>query len=123
MIAIAAQIRIAMYGLVLAAVVGLGIRWHLAAVHKGESDLRAMQGERDGARSLASACSDATEALRAQAAQRAEEAKKARAAAASAARSHEARADYTLGRKPSKPNACDSLQALGDEWLAGRAKP
>lgn len=93
------------------------------ATAQAAADLIAMQNERDGARNLASACSDATEALRAQAAQRAEDAKKARDAAAIAARTRETRADYILGLKPSKPDACASLQALGDEWLAGRAKP
>lgn len=78
--------------------------------------------QRDQARGDASACSDATEALRDLADQRAKAAAPARAAAAIVARTHQQRADYTLGLQPRKPtDLCASMQALGDEWLQGRA--
>lgn len=89
-----------------------------------QANLRDMQGQRDGALGAASACSDAVDDLRALADKRAKDAAPARAAAASAARGHEQRADYTLGIKPRvQGDACAGLQSLGDEWLAGRAKP
>lgn len=79
---------------------------------------------RDQARADASACSAATEALQEQAAQRAKVAAPARLAAATAAQSHQAKADYTLTQQPRLPlDLCGSMQALGDEWLQGRAKP
>lgn len=79
-------------------------------------------GQRDQARSDASACSDATEDLRAQASKRHTAAAPARAAAAASAQGLNNRADYTLGLQPKTPgNACASMQALGDEWLQGRA--
>lgn len=89
-----------------------------------QADMRAMEQQRDGALGAASACSDAVDDLRDLADQRAKDAAPVRAAAASAARGHEQHADYTLGLKPRvQGDACASLQALGDEWLKGRAKP
>lgn len=89
-----------------------------------ETALRDMQGQRDGAREAASACSDAVEDLRTLADKRHAAAALARAAAASAARDLQQRADYTLGLKPRIPtDACASMQVLGDEWLAGRVRP
>ena len=89
-----------------------------------QAAVRDMQGQRDGARQVASACSDATEALRDLADQRARDAATARTQAGAAARSLQQRADYTLGLKPRDPaNQCGSMQALGDGWLQGRAKP
>ena len=78
----------------------------------------------DDVRADARACSDATEDLRTLADKRKAEADKARAAAAGKAATHEKRADYTLGLRPKNPaDMCASMQALGDEWLQGRAKP
>lgn len=89
-----------------------------------QTSLRDMQGQRDGARQAASECSDAVEDLRDQAAKRAKEGEKARHAAAEKAKPLDHRADYTLGLQPKDPlNQCASMQALGDEWLQGRAKP
>ncbi|GAB2472289.1 hypothetical protein GCM10027082_24760 [Comamonas humi] len=88
------------------------------------TSLRDMQAQRDGARADASACSDAVDDLRDLAQKRAKEGEKARHAAAATARPLERRADYTLGLQPKDPfNQCASMQALGDEWLQGRAKP
>ncbi len=89
-----------------------------------QTALRDMQGQRDGAREAASACSDAVDDLRTLADKRHAAAAPARAAAASAARDLQQRADYTLGLKPRIPtDACASMQVLGDEWLAGRGRP
>lgn len=78
--------------------------------------------QRDQARGDASACSDATEALRELANKRTAAAAPARAAAAASAQALHQRADYTLGLQPKDPgNLCASMQALGDEWLQGRA--
>ena len=73
--------------------------------------------------SSAQACSDATEALGTVAAQRAAEAAPARVAAAGQAQALNARADYTLSRQPTAGDSCAALQALGSDWLKGRAKP
>jgi peptidoglycan hydrolase CwlO-like protein len=86
--------------------------------------LASATAQRDQARGDASACSDATEALQELAAKRAREAAPARVAAATAARDHQVKADYTLSLQPRSPlDLCGSMQALGDEWLQGRAKP
>lgn len=88
------------------------------------AELVGMQGQRDGALKGAQACNDATEALGAVATQRAAEAAPARAAAAGQAAALNARADYTLATAPAAPgDSCASLQALGSDWLKGRAKP
>lgn len=87
------------------------------------AELAGMQQQRDGARRAAQSCSDATDALGAVAAQRAADAAPARAAAAGQALSLNARADYTLSRQPAAGDDCASLQALGADWLKGRAKP
>lgn len=87
-------------------------------------DAAAAVVQRDQARADASACSDATEDLRELADKRAKVAAPARAAAATAARAHQVKADYTLSLQPRLPlDLCGSMQALGDEWLQGRAKP
>lgn len=79
--------------------------------------------QRDTAKREASACSDATAALQTLADKRKREATVARAAAAKSASTHNQRADTTLSRQPKDPaNSCASLQALGDDWLAGRQK-
>lgn len=91
---------------------------------EAQTALRDMQGQRDGARQAASACSDAVDDLRTLADKRQAAAAPARAAAASTARDLQQRADYTLGLKPRVPgDMCGSLQALGDEWLRNRGKP
>lgn len=87
------------------------------------AELSSMTGQRNGALQAAQACSDATEALGAVAAQRAADAAPARAAAAGQAAALNARADYTLSRQPAAGDSCASLQALGSDWLKGRAKP
>lgn len=91
---------------------------------KAAASLATATTQRDQARADASACSDATEALRELADRRATAAAPARAAAATTARTHQARADHTLSLQPSKPaDLCASMQAMGDDWLQGRAKP
>lgn len=87
------------------------------------AELVSMQQQRDGALQAAQSCSDATEALGTVAAQRAAEAAPARAAATGQAAALNARADYTLSRQPAPGDSCASLQALGRDWLKGRAKP
>ena len=79
--------------------------------------------QRDQARSDATACSDATQDLRELADKRAKAAAPPRAAAASVAQGLQARPDYTLRLRPKDPaDMCASMQALGDEWLQGRAQ-
>lgn len=86
-------------------------------------DTTAAIGQRDQARSDATACSDATEALRDQANKRRTAAAPARAAASNAAQGLSQRADRTLGLQPKMPgDMCASMQSLGDEWLQGRAQ-
>lgn len=88
-----------------------------------QADLRAMEGQRDGARQAASACSDSVDDLRELADKRAREAAPARAAAASAAQGHNQRADLILSTPALVPgDACASAQARVDEWLKGRVK-
>lgn len=85
-------------------------------------DTTAAISQRDQARGDATACSDATEALRDQANKRRTAAAPARAAANTAAQGLTQRADYTLDLRPKMPgDMCASMQALGDEWLQGRA--
>lgn len=79
--------------------------------------------QRDTARAAANACSDATDDLRTLADSRKKEADKARTSAAAQAKTHDQRADYTLGLRPKVPgDTCASMQALGDEWLQGGAQ-
>jgi hypothetical protein len=86
-------------------------------------DTAAAIDQRDQARSDATACSDATEALREQASKRRTAAAPARAAASAAAQGLDQRADRTLGLQPKvQGDMCASMQALGDEWLQGRAQ-
>jgi hypothetical protein len=104
-------------GISLVANAGIGIGY------LGQRD-KAMQAieQRDSARGAASACSDATEDLRTQADKRKAEASSARTAAAGKAAALVERADVTLARQPKDPaNNCASIQALGDDWLKGRA--
>lgn len=89
-----------------------------------KADLRAMEGQRDGARQAASACSDSVDDLRELADKRARDAAPARAVAASAAQGRNQRADVILSTPAPVPgDACASAQARVDDWLKGRAKP
>lgn len=89
-----------------------------------KADLRAMEGQRDGARQAASACSDSVDDLRELADKRARDAAPSRAAAASAAQGHNQRADVILSTPAPVPgDMCASAQARVDDWLKGRAKP
>lgn len=91
---------------------------------KAKTDLRNMQGQRDGARQLASECSASVDDLRKLADRRYIVAAPARAAAASAAKGHNQRADTILSTPSPVPgDACASAQARVDSWLQGRAKP
>lgn len=91
---------------------------------KAAASLATATTQRDQARADATACSDATEALQDLARLRNQAAAPARAAAATTARTHQQRADHTLSLQPSKPaDLCASMQAMGDEWLQGRARP
>lgn len=88
------------------------------------SELRDMQGQRDGARQAASACSDSVDDLRELADKRAREAAPARAAASDIAKTHNQRADTILATPAPVPgDVCASAQARVDSWLKGRAKP
>lgn len=75
--------------------------------------------ERDGARGTAQACSDGVGAVAAAATT--QQAQAAPALAAAQAQTLNKRADSTLSIAPG-PDACASMQAMGDEWLKGRAK-
>ena len=77
--------------------------------------------ERDGARGTAQACSDGVGAVAAAAATQQAQAAPALAEAAAQAQTLNKRADSTLATAPG-PDACASMQAMGDEWLKGRAK-
>lgn len=103
----------------------LGWAWFSARddATMARAELTGMQQQRDGARGAAKACSDATEALSTAAARRDAAAGPARAAAAGQAAALNARADYTLSRQPAAGDSCAALQALGSDWLKGRAKP
>lgn len=79
--------------------------------------------QRDGARDLAAACSDAVDDLRELADRRKQEGQAARASAATQARAHEQRADEILAAPPAVPSdACASAQRRVDSWLQGRAQ-
>lgn len=83
--------------------------------------LRDMEGQRDGARQAASACSDSVDDLRELADKRARDAAPARAAAASTAQGHNQRADTILATPAPVPgDVCASAQARVDSWLQGR---
>lgn len=75
--------------------------------------------ERDGARGTAQACSDGVGAVAAAAVAQQAQAAPALAAAAAHSQALNKRADSILTTAPS-PDACASMQALGDEWLQGR---
>lgn len=82
-----------------------------------------MTQQRDGARDLAAACSDAVDELRELADRRKKEGEAARTSAAAQARKHEQRADEILAAPPAAPgDACASAQHRVDSWLQGRAQ-
>ncbi|WFF79268.1 hypothetical protein [Delftia tsuruhatensis] len=104
----------------------------LARAYLGQRDAatsaRASVGEmaqqRDGARDLAAACSDAVDDLRELADRRKKDGEAARTSAAALARKHEQRADQILAASPAVPgDACASAQHRVDIWLQGRARP
>lgn len=89
-----------------------------------QAALRDMEGQRDGAREAASACSDSVEGLRELEEQRGRDAARARAAAAGKALGYNQRADQILAAPAPVPgDACASAQARVDSWLKGRAQP
>ena len=91
---------------------------------EAQSAVTAMEQQRDGARAVASACSDAVEDLRTVADKRAAEAKAARAEAAAKARGHNKKADSILATPAAVPgDDCRSAQVRVSEWLNGRARP
>lgn len=111
--------------ILIALIISLAANGVLGWSYLGQRDATtAATHQRDQARTDASACSDATEDLRTLANKRSAAAAPARVAAATAAKSLSQRADATLSQQPTVPgDMCASMQALGDEWLQGRAKP
>lgn len=111
--------------ILIALIISLAANGVLGWSYLGQRDATtAATHQRDQARTDASACSDATEDLRTLANKRSTAAAPARAAAATAAKILSQRADATLSQQPKVPgDMCASMQALGDEWLQGRAKP
>ncbi|WP_010465719.1 hypothetical protein [Acidovorax radicis] len=88
------------------------------------ADLRGMKGQRDGARQMASECSDSVDDLREMADKRAREAEPARSVAAATAKTHNQRADTILSTPAPVPgDLCASALVRVDEWLKGRVKP
>ncbi|QPS09544.1 hypothetical protein I6G66_05850 [Delftia acidovorans] len=82
-----------------------------------------MTQQRDGARDLAAACSDAVDDLRELADRRKKEGEAVRASAAAQARTHEQRADEIMAEPPAvSGDACASAQHRVDSWLQGRAQ-
>lgn len=91
---------------------------------QARAELKDMQGQRDGARGAASACSDSIDDLRELADQRGRDAAQARTAAAGKAQGHNQRADEILATPAPVPgDVCASAQARVDDWLKGRSKP
>ena len=80
--------------------------------------------QRDDARAVASACSDATDDLRELADKRGVEAKKAQAVARDAATGRQKTAQTILSTPATVPgDACASAQVRVDAWLRGRVQP
>jgi hypothetical protein len=80
--------------------------------------------QRDDARAVASACSDATDDLRELADKRGAEAKKAQAIARDAATGRQQAAQTILSTPAAVPgDACASAQVRVDAWLRGRVQP
>lgn len=86
------------------------------------TEAKAAQGQLDGARADARACSDAVEDLRDLADQRARDASAARAAAQQRAQQHKRKADAILATPSAVPgDDCASARVRVDGWLKGRA--
>lgn len=110
--------------LALNAALGLAYLGQRDKTTEAQSAVTAMERQRDVARAVASACSDAVEDLRNVADQRAAEAKAARAEAAAKARGHNKKADSILATPAAVPgDDCRSAQVRVADWLKGRAKP
>lgn len=93
----------------------------LTYAYLGQRDeTTAAQGERDQARSAASACSDATEALAELADKRKKEAAQARQDAAAKAKDRDELADSILNTPASDANDCKAAQQRATTWLKGR---
>ncbi|AVO49960.1 hypothetical protein C6568_12395 [Melaminivora suipulveris] len=85
------------------------------------TEVKAVQGQLDGARADARACSDAVDDLRTLADHRAEEASAARAAAQQRAQTHNRRADAILAAPLAVPgDDCASARVRVDQWIKGR---
>lgn len=95
----------------------------LGLLYLGERDRGTrLTGERDSARSQASACSDATEDLRDQAVKREKENKDLRAAATAFNRKQQALAGQIQKTPPTQPgNDCASAGDRFNNWLRGEA--
>ncbi len=94
------------------------------AATTARAETLAMQQQRNGIRSAASACSVGVEQLAVAAEQRATAAAPARQAAASRAAAHNQKADTILAAPAAVPgDACASAQARVDEWIKGRLTP
>lgn len=88
------------------------------------TEARTVQGELDGARADAQACSNAVDDLRDLADQRKREADTARAAAQQRAQQHQRKADAILAAPPAVPgDDCASARVRVDLWLKERAAP
>lgn len=80
--------------------------------------------QRDDARAMASACSDATDDLRELADRRGAEAKKAQAVAREASTGRQRAAQTILSAPAAVPgDVCASAQVRVDAWLRGRVQP
>lgn len=117
-----------LFGLALSLALNAALGWACLSQRdkttEAQSAVTAMEQQRDGARAVASACSDAVEDLRNVADQRAAEAKAARAEAAAKARGHNKKADSILATAAAVPgDDCRSAQVRVADWLKGRAKP
>lgn len=117
-----------LYALIASAALNLLAGWawlgQRDAIATLRSETKAVQGQLDGARADARACSDAVDDLRALADQRAREASAARAAAQQRAQQHQRKADAILAAPPAVPgDDCASARVRVDQWLKGRAVP
>lgn len=114
-----------MPALVLALLASLAGNAVLGWAYLGQRDratsAQANTGHAIRARGTAQACSDGVGAVAAAATTQQAQAAPALAAAAAQAQTLNRRADSTLSAAPG-PDACASMQAMGDEWLQGRAK-
>lgn len=109
----------AILGIALAISMGLNAIGGWAYLGQRDATVTA-EGERDQARSAATACSDATEDLRTLADKRAKEAAKARADAAAKAKDRDALADAILNTPASSPDDCKAAADRAQAWLKGR---